>query len=82
MSFFVQQTGHKVQTSQTGGQWYSDTSPLVFPANGLPIPREAPCVIKQLGILFSIISINLFLVFLTEFTNLLIANKSNVGQIP
>jgi len=21
-----------IQTSQTGGQWYSDTSPLVFPA--------------------------------------------------
>jgi hypothetical protein len=24
-----------IQTSQTGGQWYSDTSPLVFPGNQL-----------------------------------------------
>ncbi len=24
-----------IQTSQTGGQWYSDTSPLVFPGTGL-----------------------------------------------
>ncbi len=25
-----------IQTSQTGGQWYSDTSPLVFPATTIP----------------------------------------------
>ncbi len=24
-----------IQTSQTGGQWYSDASPLVFPASTL-----------------------------------------------
>jgi hypothetical protein len=24
----------QIQTSQTGGQWYSDTSPLVFPGTG------------------------------------------------
>ncbi len=24
----------QIQTSQTGGQWYSDTSPLVFPGKG------------------------------------------------
>jgi hypothetical protein len=28
-----------IQTSQTGGQWYSDTSPLVFPALGLSTPN-------------------------------------------
>ena len=30
LCFYLQK--RLIQTSQTGGQWYSDTSPLVFPA--------------------------------------------------
>ena len=31
-----------IQTSQTGGQWYNDTSPLVFP--GLSVIFNSPAV--------------------------------------
>jgi hypothetical protein len=30
-----------IQTSQTGGQWYSDTSPLIFPALTLSVMDTA-----------------------------------------
>jgi hypothetical protein len=32
-----------IETSQTGGQWYSDTFPLVFPGIALRIPFEPIC---------------------------------------
>ncbi len=42
-----------IQTSLTGGQWYSDTSPLVFPglayfASMLGLKKAGPIVAGQL----------------------------------
>jgi hypothetical protein len=34
-----------IQTGQTGGQWYSDTSPLVFPAETIRLARKG----KEVG---------------------------------
>jgi len=31
-----------IQTGQTGGQWYSDTSPLVFPASAYGVELITP----------------------------------------
>jgi hypothetical protein len=33
LCFYLQK--RLIQTSQTGGQWYSDTPPLVFPAKAI-----------------------------------------------
>ncbi len=35
--FYLQ--NRPIQTGQTGGQWYSDTSPLVFPARPFHRPN-------------------------------------------
>jgi hypothetical protein len=36
--FYVQ--NRLIQTSQTGGQWYSDNSPLVFPGVTLVVQKD------------------------------------------